>query len=147
MIHRYTTACKYLGPDCTDQDIVRFCDYVETHHWHFTEDDVRHDVNDSELSDHYGGFGTEAYAAFLTRACSGPTFSAKGQEWNEEVDPRETYLMNVNTGSVDTEDGWWEDYQRMDAEEWGSEEFNPDGDLVQVALDASGHWVTVEDYM
>jgi len=52
------------------------------------------------------------------------------------------YLMNINTGSVDTEENWRADFDSMSQEEWGSRCF-ADGMLVHVEKSDTGDWVEV----
>jgi len=53
------------------------------------------------------------------------------------------YLMNIHTGSVDTEENWLSDYNSMSAEAWGSQDFNDEGSLVQVVKDGDGDWTEI----
>lgn len=48
-------------------------------------------------------------------------------------------LMHLDTGVVDTEDGWRDTYLRTTSEEWGGEDFE-DGHLVPVVRDFTGGW-------
>lgn len=45
------------------------------------------------------------------------------------------YLMNTATGSIDTEENWVRDWRSMSEEEWGSDEFDPFGILVEVQME------------
>lgn len=49
------------------------------------------------------------------------------------------YLMQSDTGAVDTEDGWNDTFLHATAEEWGGEYFD-DGRLVPVIRDHDGGW-------
>lgn len=49
------------------------------------------------------------------------------------------YLMQTDTGAVDTEDGWYDAFLHTTPEAWGGEDFE-DGHLVPVIRDYGGGW-------
>ena len=49
----------------------------------------------------------------------------------------ETFLMNPHTGTVQTEEEWYEDYLDCTPEEWGGESFE-DAELVEVVKNIPG---------
>lgn len=55
------------------------------------------------------------------------------------------YLMNTATGSIDTEENWVRDWRSMSEEEWGSDEFDPFGLLVEVRKNDNGEWEGCDD--
>lgn len=55
------------------------------------------------------------------------------------------YLMNMATGSIDTEENWVRDWRSMSEEEWGSHEFDPFGLLVEVRKNDNGEWEECDD--
>lgn len=54
------------------------------------------------------------------------------------------YFMNLCTGSVATEQDWYDDYCSMSHEEWGGYSFKS-ADLVEVELDEDGDWVASDE--
>lgn len=73
-----------------------------------------------------------------------------GENWLPEDGLKEgrdfeyvTYLMNPHTGSVDTEEGWIEDWKSVPEELWGGPAFE-DADLIEVEKNADGDWVEAE---
>lgn len=53
--------------------------------------------------------------------------------------------MNTATGSIDTEENWVRDWRSMSEEEWGSDEFDPFGLLVEVRKNNNGEWEECDD--
>ena len=49
------------------------------------------------------------------------------------------YIMQTDTGAVDTEDNWREIFHHVTSEVWGGEDFE-DGHLVPVIRDHDGRW-------